>query len=77
MEIPDEYLKGFNSGFLRRKHNPMLAKELTDGIKGKSSYLSGLKAGSQEYEKELDQKLERMKQPKQVDQRSKGKGLGL
>jgi len=77
MEIPEKYLKGFNSGYLLRKHYPMLAKELTIGIKGKSPYVAGLKAGSKEYEKELDQKLERMKQSKQVDQRSKGRGLGL
>lgn len=49
MEIPDEYLKGFNSGYLLRKHQPMLAKELTNGIKGKSPYVVGLKAGSKEY----------------------------
>ena len=77
MKIPDEYLKGFNSGYLLRKHQPLLAKELTNGIKGKSPYVAGLKAGSKEYEKELDQKLERMKQSKQVDERSKGQGLGF
>lgn len=43
----------------------------------KYRYVAGLKAGSKEYEKELDQKLERMKQSKQVDQRSKGRGLGM
>jgi hypothetical protein len=42
MEIPDEYIKGFNNGYLLRKHHPMLAKELEDGIKDKSPYLSGL-----------------------------------
>jgi hypothetical protein len=77
MEIPDEYIKGFNNGYLLRKHHPMLAKELEAGIRGKSPYLSGIKAGSKEYEMELDQKLERMKQSKQVNQRSKGQGLGL
>ncbi len=77
MEIPDEYLKGFNSGYLLRKHQPILAKELTKGLKGKSPYISGLKAGGKEYEKELDQKLERMKQSKQVEQRSKGRGLSM
>ena len=77
MVIPDEYIKGFNNGYLLRKHLPMLVKELEDGIKGKSPYLSGLKAGSKEYEKELDQKLERMQQSRQVDQRSKEQGLGL
>ena len=77
MEIPDEYVKGFNNGYLLRKHHPMLAKELENGIKGKSPYLSGLKAGSKEYEKELDQKLERMKQSKVLNKRSKGQGLGL
>jgi hypothetical protein len=77
MEIPDEYIKGFNNGYLLRKHHPMLVKELEDGIKGKSPYLSGLKAGSKEYEKELDQKLERIKQSKEIDQRSKGQGLNI
>ena len=77
MEIPDEYVKGINNGYLLRKHHPMLAKELEDGIKGKSPYLSGLKAGSKEYEKELDQKLEPRKQSREIDQRSKGQELGL
>jgi len=40
MKIPEEYLKGFNSGYLLRKHQPLLAKELTDGMKGKSPYIS-------------------------------------
>ncbi len=77
MEIPDEYLKGFNSGYLLRKHHPMLAKELTIGIKGKSPYVKGFEAGSKEYERELDQKLERMQQSREVGQRSEGQGLDL
>ncbi len=78
MEISDEYLKGFNSGYLLRKYDPMLAKELTTGIKGKSPYLIGLQAGSNEYERELDQKLERMQQSKQMDnKKSKDQSLGL
>ena len=51
MEVSEEYVKGFNSGYLIRKNHPLLAKNLVSGTSGESEYLEGLKAGSQEYEK--------------------------
>ncbi len=52
MEVLEEYVKGFNNGYLLRKNHPVLAKGLVSGASGKSEYLDGLKAGSQEYVKE-------------------------
>jgi len=73
MELSKEYVKGFNSGYLLRKHKPMLMKELEDGIKPTSPYVQGLLDGNKEYERELDRKLERM-QGKSLE---KGKDKGL
>ena len=75
MELSKEYIKGFNSGYLLRKHKPMLMKELEDGIKPTSPYVQGLLDGNKEYERELDRKLEKI-QDKSLD-RKKDKGLSL
>ena len=62
MQISEEYVKGFNHGYLIRKNHPVLAKNLLGGATGKSEYLEGLKNGSLEYEKEWAKNLEEMKQ---------------
>jgi len=77
MEISKEYVKGFNNGYLLRKHQPMLMKNLEQGIKGDSPYVQGLKDGNVEYEKELNQKLEKVQQKSQEKDRDKGLGLGM
>ena len=69
MEIPETYLKGFNNGYLLRKDNPVLAKNLISGASGKSEYLEGLNAGSQEYEKEWALNLEEMKKQQLKEKR--------
>ena len=71
MEVSEEYVKGFNNGYLIRKNHPVLAKNLVNGASGKSEYLDGLKAGSQEYEKEWAKNLEEMKQ-QQAEEKEKG-----
>ncbi len=75
MELSKEYVKGFNSGYLLRKHKPMLMKELEDGIKPTSPYVQGLLDGNKEYEMELDRKLDKM-QEKSVE-KGKDKGMDL
>jgi hypothetical protein len=75
MELSKEYIKGFNSGYLLRKHKPMLMKELEDGIKPTSPYVQGLLDGNKEYERELDRKLDRM-QGKSLE-KGKDKEVGL
>jgi len=75
MDISKEYVKGFNNGYLLRKHQPMLMKNLEQGIKGESPYVQGLKDGNVEYENELNQKLEKVQQKSQF--KSKDLGLGL
>lgn len=75
MEISEQYLKGFNNGYLLRKHDPVLAKHIIAGASGPSEYLSGLKDGNKEYERELELKLQQYKA--QTKGRKKGRGLGL
>lgn len=77
MKLTKEYLKGFNNGYLLRKHNPILMKNLEVGLRGNAPYVLGLKDGNKEYEKELNMKLERLQQKSQDKIRSKDLGLGL
>ncbi len=77
MDISKEYVKGFNNGYLLRKHQPMLMKNLEQGIKGDSPYVQGLKDGNVEYENELNQKLEKVQQQSREKNRHKDLGLGL
>jgi len=76
MEVSEEYVKGFNNGYLIRKSHPVLAKNLVSGTSGKSEYLEGLKAGSQEYEKEWAKNLVEMKK-QQMEEKKKGMDQGM
>lgn len=77
MELSKEYVKGFNSGYLLRKHKPILMKELEDGIKPTSPYVQGLLDGNKEYERELDRKLDKLQEKSKGERKDKGLGLGL
>ena len=77
MELSKEYVKGFNSGYLLRKHKPILMKELEGGIKPTSPYVQGLLDGNKEYEKELNRKLEKVQQKSKEKNWDKGFGLGM
>ena len=76
MDVSEEYVKGFNNGYLLRKNHPVLAKSLLRGASGKSEYLDGLKDGGQEYEKEWAKNLEEMKQ-QQVEEKKTGMDRGM
>ena len=76
MDFLEEYVKGFNNGYLIRKNNPVLAKNLLGGASGKSEYLDGLKDGSKEYEKEWAKSLEEMK-IQQMEEKKKGIDPGV
>ncbi|TDI70669.1 MAG: hypothetical protein E2O88_03200 [Bacteroidetes bacterium] len=77
MELSKEYIKGFNNGYLLRKHQPMIMKNLEQGIKGDSPYVQGLKDGNVEYELELNRKLELHQQKSKNKSMDKDCGLGL
>ena len=77
MDSLEEYVKGFNNGYLIRKNNPVLAKTLLDGATGKSEYLQGLKEGNQEYEKEWAKELEDMKEQQMQEKREKDRGMEI
>ena len=62
MKLTKEYLKGFNNGYLLRKHNPILMKNIEEGLRGNAPYVLGLKDGNKEYETELNRNLERFQQ---------------
>ena len=62
MELSNEYVQGFNNGYIIRKNHPLLMKNLVQGSKGNSQYLEGLKAGAKQYEKEINVKMRNLKQ---------------
>ncbi len=76
MGVSEEYVKGFNNGYLIRKNHPVLAKTLLNGASGTSEYLDGLKAGSQECEKEWAKDLEEIKR-EQKEEKRKGLDGGM
>lgn len=51
-----EYIKGFNHGYLLAKYLPDLLNKLISGLTQTSDYLSGFFAGKMEYELEYTQK---------------------
>ncbi len=78
MGMSKEYIKGFNSGYLLRKHKPILMKELENGIRAISPYSKGLLDGNKEYEIELDLKLRtKLDQKLNGNRRDKGFTLGF
>jgi len=77
MKLTKEYLNGFNNGYLLRKHNPILMKNLEVGLKGNAPYVLGLKDGNKEYEKELNRKLEFHQEKYKTKTRAKDRGIGL
>ena len=77
MKLTKEYLKGFNNGYLLRKHNPISIKNLEVGLKGNAPYVLGLKDGNVDYEKELNQKIEKVQKQSQIKSKDKDLGLGL
>ena len=77
MKLTTEYLKGFNNGYLLRKHNPMLMIKLEIGLKGNPPFVLGLKDGNKEYEKELNKNLELLQQKNQRKSRDQDRGLEL
>ncbi|WP_342089215.1 hypothetical protein [Dyadobacter sp. OTU695] len=48
-----QYIKGFNSGYLLAKHEPGLAAQLTATPNEQNPYFKGLVSGKQEYDKEV------------------------
>lgn len=48
-----QYIKGFNSGYLLAKHEPELATQLTAMTNEQNPYFKGLISGKQEYDKEV------------------------
>jgi len=77
MKLTKEYLRGFNNGYLLRKHNPMLMKNLEIGLKGNAPFVLGLKDGNKEYEKELNMNLELLQQKSKTKSRDQDRGIEL
>ena len=48
-----EYIHGFNHGYLLTKHEPKLVGQLTQTLQPISNYLEGFFSGKEEYEIEL------------------------
>lgn len=48
-----QYIKGFNSGYLLAKHEPALAAQLAATPNEQNPYFKGLLSGKQEYDKEV------------------------
>jgi len=48
-----QYIKGFNSGYLLAKHEPALAAQLAVTPNEQNPYYDGLVSGKAQYEKEV------------------------
>ena len=48
-----QYIKGFNSGYLLSKHEPTLAAQLTATANEHNPYFKGFVSGKQEHNKEV------------------------
>ena len=78
MEVSKEYSIGLKNGYFLRKTHPVLTKSLLSEARGRSDYLEGLKAGSQEFERESAKYLEEIKQQKsEVKKKRMGSGYEL
>ena len=77
MDTSNNFIKGFNSGYIIRKNHPLLMKNLAKGATGNSEYLKGLKAGSKQYEKEMNLKLKQFKQKRVVTEKKKDPGMEM
>ena len=77
MELSEQYIKGFNSGYIMRKNHPVLAKNIINGSRGKSEYLKGFKAGAKQYEIDLEPKLKAFQEKRAGQKIRKDKGLEL
>lgn len=69
--VNSEYIKGFNEGYIMRKHLPELANKLRD-IKSTSDRSIGFNDGQKQFERELDKD----KQPEWLKPMS-GKGFKI
>ena len=50
--VDQDYLKGFNSGYLLAKHEPSLASQLAAHPNQQNEYFKGMLAGKQQHERE-------------------------
>jgi len=50
-----QYVKGFNNGFLLAEHAPGLVQKLVPGLQTVNDYTDGLIAGSQQYTLDREQ----------------------
>jgi hypothetical protein len=48
-----QYINGFNRGYLIAKHEPDLAAKLTNTINQQNPFFSGMMDGKEQYEKEV------------------------
>lgn len=52
-----EYLKGFNQGYLFRRHKPLLYETVSKGLVNDDYYKQGFQDGGKEYDLERGKKL--------------------
>lgn len=71
--MEDKYLKGFNSGYLMRKYDPILSKEIVSIQNFESEYLEGLRNGMAQMELEIEGRLKSIVKEKEA---KKSKGYG-
>lgn len=57
MEPTKEYLEGFNNGYILRAHSPELAQVMVQTLRGNTDYVQGMKDGSVQFEKEMDNEI--------------------
>jgi len=70
MDAEQQYIKGFNNGFLLAEHAPGLVQKLVPGLQTVNDYTDGLIAGSQQYS--LDREQDGLSELSRLRNNSKG-----
>lgn len=50
MTTEQQYIKGFNHGYILAEYEPVLAKQIVKSTKSENEYFKGLISGKQEYD---------------------------
>lgn len=77
MTAEQQYIKGFNHGYILAEHEPTLAKQLVKSTKSENGYFKGLVSGKQEYDiekiKSRIQRVDKNSTQKKNIERGRGK----
>jgi len=56
MSLENQYIEGFNNGYLLSKYEPQLLQKISPNLQASNQYLDGLLEGKQQQEREVFKK---------------------